>query len=211
MKAIIVILLIFVLILFCGCTQNTSQLTITPNQTPIQTTPVVGTTVVPRTTTTASPEHTTVLQTPTPTPTPILTVKTYQTLVVVADSVTLEITVVDYNRGFYANDLVAQTNRYSSEPRSNYEYLLVHPRVIYKEGLSPIQVSEVNFKACIVNTSRCLDMKDVNVPFPEFGDKYLNQGDKIDGWIAFVVPERIDMKLAYTDSKGNPRGFILIK
>jgi len=160
---------------------------------------------------TTTPIPTTILQSPTSTSQQIQTVKAYAPLVVVVGSETLEITVSDYNRGLYANNLVATTNRYNDVPRENFEYLLIHPRVINKKGISPIHVSELDFKACIQNTSRCYDTEATVLPFPYFGDAYLKQGDKIDGWISFIVPTGVDIKLAYTDLHDNPLGYILIK
>ena len=43
------------------------------------------------------------------------------------------------------------------------------------------------------------------------GDANLKKDDSIGGWIPFIVPSVVDVKLAYADLSGNPLGFILIK
>ena len=158
----------------------------------------------------STPLPTTPSETPLASSQQVQTVKTYEPLVVVVGSEILNIRILDYARGPYANDLAAKV-RANKVPQKNFEYLLINPVVTNEKGKSPIHVSERDFKACVVNTSDCYNSLSTALPTEEFGDVYLEQGDKSDGWISFIIPHGVDIELAYVRSMNNSLGFILIK
>lgn len=131
-----------------------------------------------------------------------------ETLVVKTLSGTFEITVLDYLRGYQANQKVLQANMFNEKPEKGYEYLLVKVRLKYAEGRGSVKEGASSFKVFVEGEGFDPEiivwpagMKDMDIL------KDLLPGGKTEGWIAFIVPQGKGALLSYNYLL-QPVGFI---
>jgi hypothetical protein len=122
---------------------------------------------------------------------------------------TFEIAVTNCIRGDEANRIVKEANMFNPNPEEGYEYLLVKVRFSYISGKSSYMVSGYSFKAYSDGTGFSPAFVVMPDDMPEFKTVDLMPGGKVEGWIAFTVPENKDVMLAY-EYMFEPVGFIRV-
>ena len=171
-----------------------------PQPTPVETYATITTTPTP--TPTAPPA----------TPTPFVPgeVGVYEILEVEYDGNLFEMAVQDYSRGLYANELIAEASRSNPKPSGNFEYMLIQLRVLCNEGEEPVLIYGDQFSIYSGGKKVALYPEDVILPseLDGFGRKYMVEGEREAGWLAFEVPQNLEVKLAFEPGR-TPLGFVV--
>jgi hypothetical protein len=110
---------------------------------------------------------------------------------------TFEVAVINCIRGEKAYQIVKEANMFNPDPEKGYEYLLVKVRFSYVSGKSSYMVSEYSFKAYSDGTGFYPTFVVMPENLPEFKTVDLMPGGKVEGWVAFAVPEGRETLLAY--------------
>jgi len=183
---LIAIVAIAAVVIFAGCVEP--EVTTRP-----VTTPTITSTPPP------------VSATPTPTPTATPAPKgSYQNPADMSETVTvkyggntLEITVLDVERGEKVWEEIYAANMFNDEPKQGFEYLLTKIRVAYTSGESSTHISEFDFKAYAEGVGYNPSWQILPDDKPEFEGVNLLPGGQTEGWICFEVPQYKQVLIAY--------------
>lgn len=102
---------------------------------------------------------------------------------------TFEVTVLDFIRGEQANLELKRANLFNPSPDEGYEYLLVKVRIAYVAGEGSFYVSSYSFKAIAEGVVYSPTFAVLPKDKPELNSVDLIPGGKIEGWIAYEVPQ----------------------
>ena len=110
---------------------------------------------------------------------------------------TFEITVLDYIRGEKAYQIVKAGNMFNPDPDQGFEYLLAKVRFRYVSGKASQYVSAYSFKAYCNKTGYSPTFVIMPKDMPKFKAVDVMPGGTTEGWIAFIVPQKKDVLIAY--------------
>jgi len=108
-----------------------------------------------------------------------------------------EITVLDYIRGKKAYQIVKAGNMFNPDPDKGFEYLLVKVRFRYVSGKVSQYVSAYSFKAYCNGTGYSPTFVIMPRDMLEFKAVDVMPEGTTEGWIAFIVPQKKDVLVAY--------------
>ncbi|AIU70226.1 hypothetical protein TEU_07705 [Thermococcus eurythermalis] len=116
------------------------------------------------------------------------------------DTKTVEVTVVDYIRGEKANAMIKDANMFNDDPKPGHEYLLVKVRVKYTEGSETLSVNPLDFRVVIDGAMHDYEWVVLPEETPKLDSVDLLPGGKVEGWLAFMVPENQKVLIAYQEN-----------
>ena len=121
----------------------------------------------------------------------------------------VRISVDDVIRGSRANNIIAGSNMFNSEPDHGYEYLLVNIR-IKNTGESSLSVYPTDFFPVYISGKRYKNQYLVLLDgYKKFKETELLPGGEVSAWIPYMVPTGSPAKLAYEGALvGGPMGYI---
>ncbi|MDT8356920.1 MAG: hypothetical protein RQ758_00290 [Methanomicrobiaceae archaeon] len=198
MKGAGFIVVLLACVLAAGCVVPVDQES-GPQPTPVESYATVTTTPPP---TTAPPV--------TPTPYVPEEVGVYEAMEVDYDGNSFEIAVQDYSRGLYANELITEASSSNPGPSDNFEYLLIRLRVLCTDGDDPVLIYGDQFSIYSGGKKVALYPEEVVLPsgLDGFARKYMVEGERESGWLAYEVPQNLEVKLAFEPER-TPLGFVV--
>ncbi|HDM78650.1 MAG TPA: DUF4352 domain-containing protein [Deltaproteobacteria bacterium] len=120
-----------------------------------------------------------------------------ETVILKSGGNTLEVTVLEVERGEKVWEELYAANMFNDEPKQGFEYLLAKIRVAYISGESSTYVSDSDFKAYAEGVGCDRAWQVLPDDKPEFEGVDLLPGGQTEGWICFEVPKNKEVLIAY--------------
>ena len=189
---LLAIVAIIAVVMFSGCVEP--EVSTHPATTPTGTVP--SETSAPASTTT---------QTPTPTATPAPR-GSYQNPADISETVrvktggtTLDITVLEVERGETVWEEIYAENMFNDEPKPGFEYLRIKLNVAYVSGASSQYISSYSFKAFAAGVGYSSEFVVAPHDKPEFEGVDLMPGGQTEGWIYYMAPKDEEVLISYEE------------